>query len=324
MRLETVDIERAVGGVLIHNIADAEGHKALNKGHRLAPEDIEKLRALGKTSVFVGMFEEGDVTENDAATRIAEAVTGENISRSAVSGGRVNLMATVPGVLNVDDEALARINSLDGITLATIAANQVVEPKKIVATVKTISLAISESVLQEVERITGKVKNLVGVRELRNARVAMILTGSAEARGRIEKTFTPAVQGRVEKLGGKLVVNEYVEHQERAIAEAIARAASQNVDCVILVGETSIMDASDVTPRGIMQAGGVIELYGAPVEPGNLLLLAYAGDLPIIGAPGCVKSRDTNVVDLILPRLLAGERVGKKDIVALANGGLLI
>jgi molybdopterin biosynthesis enzyme len=84
------------------------------------------------------------------------------------------------------------------------------------------------------------------------------------------------------------------------------------------------MDVSDVTPAALVQAGAQIEVYGAPVEPGNLLLLAYAGELPIIGAPGCVKSRDTNVVDLILPRLLAGERVRKKDVVALANGGLLI
>lgn len=324
MHLENTEIENALGGVLIHNVADAEGHKALNKGHRLVQADVEKLRALGKTRVFVGMFEDGDVSENDAATRIANAVMGENLKPSAVSGGRVNLMAGVRGVFAVNDDALARVNSLDGITVATIAANQVVEPKKIVATVKTIGLAISERALQEVEQIVSDADTLVKVRELRHARVAVILTGSDEARGRVEKTYMPAVQGRVEHLGAKLVSNEYVEHQEDAIAAAIERAKGAGVDCVILVGETSIMDASDVTPSGIVQAGGVIELYGAPVEPGNLLLLAYAGELPIIGAPGCVKSRDVNVVDLILPRLLAGERVRKKDVVALANGGLLI
>jgi molybdopterin biosynthesis enzyme len=165
---------------------------------------------------------------------------------------------------------------------------------------------------------------VIGVRALPNARVAVIFSGSEEARGRIEKTFTPAIQGRVEELGASIVSTEYVQHEENAIAAAIERARGQTVDCVIIAGETSIMDASDVTPGGIQRAGGVIEAYGAPVEPGNLLLLAYADHLPIIGAPGCVKSRDTNVVDLILPRLLAGERVGKKDIVALANGGLLI
>lgn len=324
MELKTLASEQAIGGILIHNIADAQGHKAFAKGHRLTENDVEKLRALGKATVFVGMFEDGDVNENEAATRIANAVCGENVSLSAVSGGRINLFATTRGILKVDDDALARINSLDGITVATIASNQVVEPKKMVATVKTIGLAIRTEILQEVENVKRNASNVIDVRELRAARVAIILTGSEEARGRVEKTFTPAIASRVEELGASVVSNEYVEHDKGAIAEAIDRAKKLNVDCVILAGETSIMDASDVTPSGIAQAGGKIEVYGAPVEPGNLLLLAYANDLPIIGAPGCVKSRDINVVDLILPRVLAGERVRKRDIVALANGGLFI
>lgn len=324
MKLENVAIEDAVGGVLIHNIADAGGHKALPKGHRLVESDVDKLRGLGKMTVFVGIFQEGDVSENDAAARIANAVTGENLSLSAVSGGRINLISTARGILYINDEALMRINSLDGVTVATIPSNTVVQPKKMVATVKTIGLAVAESNLRALEQVRRQSGEIICVRSLPAARVAVILTGSSEARGRVEKTFTPAVRGRVEELGASIVLTEYVEHNEHAIAGAIERAKSANVNCVILVGETSIMDASDVTPGGILQSGGVIEQYGAPVEPGNLLLLAYANDLPIIGAPGCVKSRDINVVDLILPRLLAGERVTKKDIVALANGGLLI
>lgn len=324
MKLVNLEIENAVGGVLIHNIADGQGHKALSKGHRLTAGDLETLRALGKTQVFVGMFQDGDVTENDAAARVAKAVAGTNISLSAVSAGRVNLMATVRGVFQVQVDALTRLNSLDGITLATVPSHSVVEPKKMVATAKTIGLAISENVLRQAEKFADQTKYVISVCELPAARVAVILTGTSEARGRVEKTFTPAIQGRVQELGAVVVSNEYVEHEEKAIAGAIERAKISNVNCVILAGETSIMDASDVTPGGIVQAGGRIEVYGAPVEPGNLLLLAYAGDLPIIGAPGCVKSRDMNVVDLILPRLLAGERVRKKDVVALANGGLLI
>lgn len=324
MKVETLEIERAIGGVLIHNLADAQGHKAFLKGHRLAEGDLEKLRALGKTQVFVGIFEDGDVNENDAAVRIANAVCGENVSCSTVSGGRVNVFAAARGILKVDDDTLTRINSLEGITIATIAANQVVAPKKMVATIKTIGLAIADEALKQVESIARQPSNVIRIHRLREARVAVILTGSAEARERVQKTFSPAIQGRVQELGGSIVSNEYVEHDDGSIADAIERAKRLNVDCVILAGETSIMDAKDVTPRGIVRAGGTIEMYGAPVEPGNLLLLAYANELPIIGAPGCVKSRDTNVVDLILPRLLAGERVRKKDVVALANGGLLI
>ena len=324
MKLIETLIEDAIGGVLIHNIADAQGHKALNKGHRLNTDDVAKLRALGKTSVMVGIFEASDVGENDAATRIANAVTSDNISQSSVSGGRINLYSTVRGILMVEANALMQLNVLDGITIATIASNQVVAPQKMVATIKTIGLAIAENVLQSVEQIARQTPDIIGVRELRAAHVAVILTGSAEARVRVEKTFLPALHGRVVELGSQVVSDEYVEHDASAIADAIVRAKNLNADCVILAGETSIMDMGDVTPRGILQAGGKIELYGAPVEPGNLLLLAYIDNLPIVGAPGCVKSRDTNVVDLVLPRLLAGERVTKHDVIALANGGLLI
>lgn len=324
MKIVTTPIESAIGGVLIHNIADAQGHKALRKGHRLVAGDLEKLSALGKTHVIVGMFQEGDVSENDAAARVADAIVGPNLVASAIGTGRINFFATVRGVFKVNDRSLDQINMLDGITVATIPANTVVAPNKMVATVKTIGLAVPEKILAAVERITHDTPGTIGVKELVPAQIAVILTGSAEARARVEKTFLAAVQGRVQELGARILSTEYVEHSENAIASAIERARIAQTDCVILVGETSIMDATDVTPSGILQAGGTIELYGAPVEPGNLLLLAYIGDLPIIGAPGCIKSRDTNVVDLILPRLLTGERLGKKEIVNLANGGLLI
>jgi hypothetical protein len=332
MKLANVDLEDAVGSVLIHNVADAGGHKALSKGHRLVTADIPKLQALGKKQVFVGIFEDGDVPENEAAARIADTVGGENITQSPVSTGRVNFLAVKRGVFKVDEQALARVNALSGITVATIHSNSVVMPKKMVATVKTIGLAVPEASLREVEQIgrdagndgAGAGANIIGVRELPESRVALILTGSDEARGRVEKTFLPAIQARLDELGARVAAQEYVEHEEPAIAGAIERAKEAGVDCVILAGETSIMDASDVTPGGIVQAGGRIEAYGAPVEPGNLFLLGYLNDLPVVGAPGCVKSRDINVVDLILPRLLAGERIEKKDIAALANGGLLI
>jgi molybdenum cofactor cytidylyltransferase len=324
MRLVEIRIDQAIGGVLLHNIADAQGHKAFAKGHRLVESDIAKLRALGKTTVLVGMFEDGDVSENDAAARVAHAVTGANLTATPIGTGRVNFFANARGILKVNDAALAAINALDGITIATIPANTVVAAKKMVATIKTIGLAVPENTVQQAAQIAHANGGVLSVRVLPNARVAVILSGSAEARARVEKTFLPAIQGRVEDLGAQVVAHEFVAHEEHAIAAALERAKNLNADCVILAGETSIMDLSDVTPSGIVRAGGTIELYGAPVEPGNLLLLAYANDLPIVGAPGCVKSRDTNVVDLILPRLLAGERVGKKEIVALANGGLLI
>ncbi len=324
MKLAYISIDQAVDGILVHHVADAQGHKALPKGHQLTAADIDKLRALGKGQVYVALLEPNDVREDDAITRIAQAVVGDNVSMTPANSGRVNLLATTRGVFKVNAEALRRLNSIDGVTAATIPANTVVEPKRMLATLKTIGLALPERALQEVESIAQECGPAVGVRALSATRVAVILTGSPEAQTRVTNTYTPPIRGRVEELGGQIVSEVYVAEDYSQIAGAISRALADHVDCIILAGETSIMDADDITPRGIKAAGGTIELYGAPVEPGNLLLLAYCGKVSIVGAPGCVKSRDTNVVDLVLPRLLAGERVARADVVALANGGLLI
>jgi molybdenum cofactor cytidylyltransferase len=324
MRLAIVPIEQSIGGILVHNVADAEGRNALMKGHQLTPADVDKLRSLAKTEVYVAILESGDVRENDAAGRIGRLVAGENTSVTAASGGRVNLLATTRGVINQNGEALRRLNSIDGVTMASRPDHTVVEPKGMLATIKTIGLALPERALRQVEAIAHEHGTAIGLRALTAARVAVILTGSAEARRRVQDTFAGPIRSRVEELGAHIVSSVYVEEEAGAVAEAVSHATENGAECVILAGETSIMDADDVTPRGIKAAGGTIEVYGAPVEPGNLLLLAYRGQVPIIGAPGCVKSRDTNVVDLILPRLLSGERVSRADVIAMANGGLLI
>ncbi len=324
MKLAYISIDQAIDGILVHNVADAQGHKALPKGHQLTAADIDKLRALGKGQVYVALLEPDDVREDEAITRIAQAVVGDHVSTTPANSGRVNLLATVRGVFKLNAEALRRLNSIDGVTAATIPNNTVVEPKKMLATLKTIGLALPERALQEVESIAQECGPAVGVRALFATRVAVVLTGSPESQTRVTNTYTPPIRGRVEELGGQIVSEVYVAEDYSQIAGAISRALEDHVDCIILAGETSIMDADDITPRGIKAAGGTIELYGAPVEPGNLLLLAYCGKVPVVGAPGCVKSRDTNVVDLVLPRLLAGERVSRADVVALANGGLLI
>ncbi len=323
MRLTIVPIEQALGGILVHNIADKEGHKAIPKGKKLETGDLEKLRVLGRANVYVGYLDVDDVREDAAAARIAHALRGANLDATKSAGGRANLLAKVNGIMKVNNVTLKRINAIEGVTCATIPAHSVVAPKKMVATIKTIGLALPEKSVAQVEEIAREAGEVLSVRELRGARVAIVLTGDPRAQKRVEETFIPPIRARVEVLGGQIVSTNYVAEDESEIAFALKNAA-HDTDCVILAGETSIMDSDDITPRGIRRAGGQVEVFGAPVEPGNLMLLAYRDSVPIIGAPGCVKSRETNVVDLILPRLLAGERVTKEDVIELAEGGLLL
>lgn len=324
MNLAVVPIEQSLGGILVHNVPDGQGRKALMKGHRLVAEDIEKLRALGKTQVYVALIEPGDIRENEAAERIGRAVAGENTSATAASGGRVNLYAAARGVMVLNHDTLMLLNSVDGVTVATLPAHTVVDPKTMLATIKTIGLALPGNSLQRVEAIVRDRGAPISVRPLVPVQVAVVLTGSIEARQRVQDTYSGPIRNRVEELGSSVVSSVYVQEDADAIANVVSQAVKDGAGCIILAGETSIMDSKDITPRGIEAAGGEIEAYGAPVEPGNLFLLAYLGRVPVVGAPGCVKSRDKNIVDLVLPRLLSGEHLSRADLNALANGGLLL
>jgi molybdopterin biosynthesis enzyme len=323
MYLTTLPPEEAVGHILRHNLATPDGHKALAKGHRIDAEDASLLRALGLTQVRVAVLESGDVHEDEAARRLAAAVCGPGVIARPPAASRVNLLAEVDGVVRVEIAALRRINEIDGLTVATLPSHALVRARKRVATIKIIPFAVTEADLARAEAICHESERVVSLAPLRRMDVGVILVGSAAARERIERGVYPAIEARVTSLGSKVFAVGYVETEEHAVELAIAELRAAGAELLIIAGETSIMDRDDVTPQGIRLAGGRIEHYGAPVEPGNLLLLAYLDGLPILGAPGCVRSRDINIVDLLLPRLLAGEHISRRDIVELGHGGLL-
>jgi len=319
-----VPIEEAAGKILVHNVADETGRKAFGKGHVVAREDLEKLAQLGRRDAYVAELEPGDVHEDQAAARLAAAIAGPGVLPGRATTGRVNLHAAYRGLLKVDAETLGRVNDLDGLTVATLRDYTVVSEKQMVATIKIIPFAVPGTRLEQAENMGRERPGAVQVMPLRQVDVALVLTGSEAARQRVFQAFEGPIRERVEALGSRVVDVTYVAEDEAAIAGVLGAAVERGAGLVILAGETSIMDADDITPRGIRRAGGQIEHYGAPVEPGHLLLLAYRGPVPILGAPGCARSRERNVVDLILPRLLAGERLTRADIVALGVGGLMV
>ncbi len=325
MRLQAVPLDQAIGHIVRHNVADAAGRKAIAKGRRLDASDVARLAALGHTTVMVAVLEPDDVTEDDAAEQLATAVVGAGIRRSAAVHSRVNLFAAEAGVLQIAVDALHAINAIDGLTIATRRDASTVRSGDRVATIKIIPFALPAATVQAALALAPG-DGIVALRPFRPCPVAVILVGSPAARRRVEEALLPAIDARVAAVAGQVVHVRYVAHDQSAIAAAITEAGD-HAGLIIVAGETSIMDRDDITPSGIRAAGGVIEHYGAPVEPGNLLLLAYLarGDrtIPVLGAPGCVRSRDRNVVDLILPRLMTGERVRRADIIALGHGGLL-
>ena len=328
MRFEAVPVEQAEGAILGHNVADGDGRRVLRKGRVLRAEDLEVLRRVGRRRVYVAQLEEGDVDENAAAARLAQAVApGEALRPTAARTGRVNLYAEALGLLRVDTAALADLHSREGLTLATLPNHAVVRPDTMAATLKIIPYALEGSVVEAAEQALAEGPPLLQLDVLPRRRVGLVLTGSPGAKDRVVRGFERALGERLEAWGSALGSVDYIavddDHGERALAQVLETQLSAGHDLLIVAGETAIQDRHDITPRAIERAGGEIAAFGVPVDPGNLLLLAYCDSVPIVGAPGCSRSPKRNIVDLVLPRLLAGDRLAAADLFAWGAGGLL-
>jgi molybdopterin biosynthesis enzyme len=324
MYLTTLPVDQAIGHILRHNLSDPHGHKALPKGRVLRSEDLAILRDLRLEQVRVAVLEPDDVHEDVAAEQLSRIILGAGVHATPAHHSRVNMLAEHAGIVRVDSQALFALNSIDGLTIATLSNHSLVHERQRIATIKVIPFAVSMLALEQAAAIgRAAAQPIVQVDRLRAGRVGVLLVGSAAARQRIERSIAPAIASRVEALGSTILATRFRTPDEAAIAEGLAELLAHGADLLITAGETSIMDRDDVIPLGVRQAGGRIEHYGAPVEPGNLLLLAYIDQIAVLGAPGCVRSRDLNIVDLVLPRLLSGEQLSRHDIIAMGHGGLL-
>ncbi len=326
MKFGPIPIDQAVGKILGHNIAGPDGRRLFRKGHTITQNDLPSLQSTGRNVVYVAQLEADDVDEDSAARRIADAVMGLHLYSSHAATGRVNLKADALGVLRVDASRLRQLNSQLGITLATLPNHTAVPQGKMVGTVKIIPYAVPETAMARIEQLINQ-QPLLWLNPLPARRVAVILSGSPSAAERIQRSYDPPLRTRLELLGSRLDNITFLPlddaHDEEAMADTIQHQANAGADLIILAGETAIMDRYDIAPRAVERAGGELTCFGAPVDPGNLLMLAYLGRVPILGAPGCVRSPKRNIVDEVLPRLLVGDRLTQADIIELGHGGLL-
>jgi molybdenum cofactor cytidylyltransferase len=219
---------------------------------------------------------------------------------------------------------LLELNLLDGVTLATLPPHSAAAPGQLVGTLKVIPFALPEATVAAAEALAAR--GVVSFRAFAPRRVSLLVSGAASRHDRLFDAFRAPLLERISRLGEHTASAAYValgRDPESELAQAIAQELDAGIDLLILVGETATMDADDLGPRAIRRAGGRVDAVGAPVFPGNLLLIAHRGGSSILGAPGCVRSRASNVVDLVLPRLLLGDRLGPRDIAELGQGGLL-
>ena len=322
MKFGEVPIEESVGAILAHKLYDDSGKLIFNKGRLLAEADLAALRRQGLERVTVMRLSAADLHEDAAAERIGAAVAGANVRMRAPGVGRANLTAAERGVLHVDVPKLELVNNIfDGITIATLREYSLVDQGEMVALVKVVPFGVPSARVVDVERIAEASAAILQVRPLKRQRVALIVSGTDGTRARLLKSFHEPVRKRIEGWGSELLAPSFAMHRAESIARAIR--AHSTADMILVAGVSAIIDREDVVPSALRLAGGSITLHGAPVDPGTLLMMGYLGDVPVVGAPGCVKSPKTNVIDWILPRLLSGERLTRANLVSMGHGGLL-
>lgn len=324
MKFGPVPLTQAEGTMLVHG--QTLGGQRYRKGHVLDADDISRLTIAGVDDVTVAIFEAGDIDENTAASRLAKAATGSGVRAGIAGTGRVNLFARTPGLTMLDPDAVDRINRVDeGITISTLHPFDRVDEEQIVATIKIIPFAVSEAALAQAEQaaLAAGEDGLTAVRPYRQMDVGLIQTNLPGLPDKVLLKTEGVVRNRIEALGSNLSAPVTVDHDEIAIEAALHGLVGSGAELILIVGASATTDRRDVIPAAITKAGGNIEHFGMPVDPGNLMVLARINEVPILALPGSARSPRLGGNDLVLERIMADIPVDGLHIMALGVGGLL-
>jgi len=321
--MKTISVQESIGTLLAHDLTQIlpgiyKGSR-FKKGYMVKSEDVSVLLSMGKEHLYVMELCENDVHEDDAAWRIASATAGKNIEFKKKGEGKVELIAACDGVLKIDGKKLSALIEPDEIMFASIHQNQMVKKGQKVAGTRVIPLFVKRDMVERAE----EQRDIINVLPLKPFKVGVVITGSEVYHGRIKDAFGDVIKKKLDDLGSEVIHQVLADDDEQMIANCIQNLMAEGVDMIAVTGGMSV-DPDDRTPAGIRRAGTDIIIYGAPVLPGAMFLLGYIGETPIVGLPGCVMYHKISIFDLILPRILAGEKITRADIKALSQGGMCL
>src|SRR5215472_3948419 len=322
MRAQTVDVKSSTGRVLCCTVFRPGGKKLLAKGHVISDDDIRVLESEGMETIWVTELEEGEVGEDDAVCAVASEMGCGSFEIRLAAGGRANLFTTEPCCLLVDDELLKQINCTASVVIATMLNFAFAKAGQRVATVKSTPFAVASSQLEAVISIVKERGPILQARPIRSPSMAVLYSdpGSGD---RARQLFESIMRQRLERLGTSAALVLASLEEEGSLAKSLQHLLRSKPTGVLIASTTAPAGPDDVVGRAMLRAGCQFERFLAPVEPGNLLLLGYKDEIPILSAPGCFRSAKPNVVDWVLPPMLARYRVSGWEIACLGHGGLL-
>ena len=325
--MKLIKTEDAVGHVLCHDmtqiIKDEFKDARFRKGHVVQPEDIPVLLSMGKENLYVWEMTPGMLHEDEGAERLYALCANDNLDRSGVKEGKIELRAACDGLFRVKSDRLLAVNSQEDIMIATRKGNTAVRKGDKVAGMRVIPLIIEEEKLKAAEAAAGD-EPLLELLPYKLKTAAIVTTGSEVKKGLIQDTFTPVVRDKLAAYGMETIAQTMSGDGVENVAAAIAEMRAQKPDLIVCTGGMSV-DPDDNTPGGIKQSGARIVTYGAPVLPGAMFLLGYYDDGTVVcGLPGCVMYAGATIFDLALPRIAAGVEMTHADFAAMGEGGLCL
>lgn len=322
MRPQTVGIRESAGRVLCCTVFRPGGKKLFSKGHVISEEDIKLLEMEGMEQVWVTELEEGEVGEDEAVLTVGSEMSCGALEIRLAAGGRANLIATENACALIDDELLRQINCTASIVIATVANFSYARAGQRIATVKSAPFAVAQAQLDAVVSILRERGPILQARPIRNPMVAVLYSDPVSG-DRARQLFENIMTQRLERLGARANFVMAVTEEEDPVSRALEHLLRVRPSVVLMASTTAPAGPEDVIGRAMVRVGCHLEKFLAPVEPGNLLLLGYRDDIPVVSAPGCFRSAKPNVVDLLLPPMLARYRVSGWELACLGHGGLL-
>ncbi|MGD9174432.1 MAG: molybdopterin-binding protein [Desulfobacterales bacterium] len=324
--LKKVELKDAVGTKLAHDLTEIRPGEfkgaTFHKGHTVCNDDLCHLQKMGKNQLYVIDLEDDEIHEDQAAAILADALAGDGIVwKDEPREGKIKLLAGKDGLFGVDTAALAAFNMVDEVMCATLHNHTLVTKGQQVAATRAIPLIMKKAPIERAAAIARQNGAVLTVRSLRKARVGLVITGNEVYNGLIEDRFEPILTEKIEALGSAVAAVAFAPDDAGLICKAIRSHLDQGCDLLLLSGGMSV-DPDDVTRQGIRSAGAAEMHYGAAVLPGAMFLVAYVEDVPLLGVPACGLYHRITVLDLVLPRILAGEKIGKTELAFLGHGGL--
>ncbi len=328
MAMKKISVDDAIGMVIPHDLTQiVQGKKkgpAFKKGHVIQESDIPLLKDIGKYTIYVLELGEDEVHEDDAAKAIAAAVSGKNISyNDNPTEGKISFKADLNGIFRVNKEALYHFNLLGEVMLATLHQDMVVKKGMQVAAGRAIPLIIKKDILDKAVDIAQQAGGLIHVSPWKISTASIVVTGREVFEGRIEDKFGPAMKTKLEEHGLEVLNITKAPDDEDLIAKEITNAINNGAQLVLCTGGMSV-DPDDVTRTAITKAGATDIVYGAPVLPGAMFLVSYLNGVPILGIPACGMFFKTTVLDIVLPKVLAGDKIDREYLAGLGHGGLCL